>query len=104
MSAPTTGTGTAAASGPPQTGTPLHLAPDVVATPLPYGGLVLVNAVTLQLTEFGEGAAAVVDRLLALGFPPPAAGLAAWKFAGDLIEAGWFLAGASADAAAPTGR
>jgi hypothetical protein len=75
----------------PTPGTPLRLAPDVVRTPLPYGGTILVNAASLQLCEFGEQTASIMDRLLALGFPPPEAGPGVTRFAGQLVDAGWFV-------------
>ena len=70
-------------------GTALRYGPGIVCTRLPYGGAVLVNAVTLGSTEFGELDMAVVDRLLAVGVPPPEAGLAVFRLAGDLVNGGW---------------
>jgi hypothetical protein len=80
-------------------GTELRLGPDIICSRLPYGGAVLVNVVTLGLTEFSELDMAVIDRLLALGVPPPEAGLAVFRMVGDLVEGGWF-----ATARAPEGN
>jgi hypothetical protein len=74
-------------------GAALRLGPDIVRTRLPYGGTVLINAVTLGLTEFGERDTAVLDRLLSLGVPPPEAGLAVYRMVGDLVDGGWFALG-----------
>lgn len=91
MTAPGAGPDTVPAPAPVPVPVPavLRLAPDVTLTRLPYGGSVLLNAVTLALAECGEPQAFVIDRLLAAGLStadhasPPA------YLAAELVRSGW---------------
>ncbi|TDD72478.1 actinodefensin-associated protein B [Actinomadura rubrisoli] len=71
----------------------MRIAPGVNVTRLPHGGIVLVDGTTLALAECGERDAALVDRLLARGFPrrgepcPPELR----RVAEQMIESGWLL-------------
>ncbi|MET9513573.1 actinodefensin-associated protein B [Streptomyces sp. NPDC002994] len=67
----------------------LRLAPDVTLTRLPYGGSVLLNAVTLALAECGEPQAFVIDRLLATGLSIADRGSPPAYLAAELVAHGW---------------
>jgi hypothetical protein len=68
--------------------TQLQLGVDVHCCRLPFGGGVLVNGVTLAVAEFGDLDLAIV----ALGVPPPEAGLPVRRLASELLAYGWFSA------------
>ena len=67
-----------------------RLAPGVVSTWLPFGGLVLVAANTLAITEFGERDAAAIRTLLTGG---EAASRNLRTVADRLIADGWLISG-----------
>ncbi len=67
-----------------------RLAPGVVATWLPFGGLVLVAADTLAIAEFGERDAAAIRTLLTGG---DAASRHLHTVANQLIADGWLISG-----------
>jgi hypothetical protein len=75
----------------PTPGTGLRPGPDIHRCRLPFGGGVLVNAVTLSVVEFGEPDLAVLDRLLALGVPPPEAGAVVERLVEDLLTDDWLV-------------
>lgn len=76
----------------------LSFSASVTATHLPFGGIILVNGVTLQTIEFSEQEAELVNYLLDTGFPPPEAGDAVRGYTARLIDEGWL----SVDAASKT--
>ena len=67
---------------------PLRFAPGVVATWLPFGGLVLVAADTLAIAEFGESDAMAIQALL---FGRKVASHNLRAVADRLIAEGWLL-------------
>jgi hypothetical protein len=67
-----------------------RFAPGVVATWLPFGGLVLVAADTLAIAEFGERDAAAIRTLLTGG---EAALRNLHTVANRLIADGWLVSG-----------
>ncbi|WP_031509575.1 actinodefensin-associated protein B [Streptomyces megasporus] len=75
----------------PPPGTPLRLGPSITLTPLPFGGAVLADGRSLAVAECGERDAAVVDRLLGVGVPPPEAGAGVALFTARMIAAGWLV-------------
>ncbi|GAA2986424.1 actinodefensin-associated protein B [Actinokineospora diospyrosa] len=66
----------------------LGLAPGVTLTRLPFGGTVLVAAVTLAVAECGERDAMRLDLLLSQGHT---AHPDLRAFAGELIQSGWLI-------------
>lgn len=80
----------------PPVGTRLRLGRAVTLTPLPFGGAVLADGRTLAVAECGERDAAVIDRLLGVGTPPPEAGAGVARFTAQMLEAGWLVADRSA--------
>lgn len=67
-----------------------RLAPGVVSTWLPFGGLVLVAADTLAMAEFGERDAAAIRTLLT---GSEAASRTLRMVADRLIADGWLISG-----------
>jgi hypothetical protein len=77
--------------------TVVRLAPDVVFTRLPFGGAVLVNAVTLALAECGDRDADIIDGLLVHGIPESDAGAVVRHMVEQMIKTGWLEAGPRTD-------
>lgn len=91
------------AGGSPTAGTKLRLAETIHRHRLPLGGAVLVDAVTLAVAELGEPDAAVLDRLLVMGAPPPEAGPAVQRMLHQLLADGWLTVAGEPDGK-PGGR
>lgn len=67
-----------------------RLAEDVVLTPLPFGGAVLVNGVTLALAELREREFGLFERLLTTGFTTDAEAPVR-DICRQLVSAGWLV-------------